>query len=286
VRWQDRADSDPISRYRQGLDVVLGEIRVENCQLAADISGQERRDAVPAKQPYIAAGHTPVGETTWRPWQPADPSSSGVGVATTVVTAEAGFQVAPRYQAHVVGERIVETEGAVAAFIVDGYAHVVEATALSFELRVSLPTGATAGTQKFSFDDYLGVARRALDMLLPWMPRSLAASEILGMNGPRLTIDQTLSYPVVMGFGTVDPLERSEFEAQLKYIADSNHTTIEKLIAANGFDLDSISLEIGQEIVLPAPAVSLNPPLVLQPDFMEVLEKDLAWHVVWTGVEG
>ena len=51
ICWQEPSDG-----YRFGLDIVLASIEVQNCQLAADVSAAERRDAIPEQQPYIATG--------------------------------------------------------------------------------------------------------------------------------------------------------------------------------------------------------------------------------------
>jgi hypothetical protein len=135
IRWQD-----PVDGYRFGLDVVLASIEVKGCQLASDASGAVRRDAVPAQQPYIAAGQTVVGQTKWRLWPNGNEPA---GVATTVSTTSAGFRAAPRYQAHVVGNRVT-TSGqgdGQRQVVIDGYAQVLHPTAFSFDLVVLLPRG-------------------------------------------------------------------------------------------------------------------------------------------------
>lgn len=139
LRWQEPGDAV------HGIDVVLASIEVQNCQLAADVSRAERRDAIPAAQPYVAAGQTKASETAWRLW-PND--ETPVGIATTVATTEAGFRVTPRYQAHVVGQRLFTPEGGDDVSVnaaVDGYAQVAAATAASFDLVVLLPQGLLAG---------------------------------------------------------------------------------------------------------------------------------------------
>jgi hypothetical protein len=144
VRWQDPNDAEPASRYRHGHDIVLGAIRVLNCQLAEDISGRERRNAALQQQPYVAAGRTEAGKTTWRLW-PDD--ANAIGVATTVATSSAGFQLVPRYQAHVIGDRLIKAP-ARRKFLVDGYSQIAQMTATSFELRVTLPAPASNGEEE------------------------------------------------------------------------------------------------------------------------------------------
>jgi hypothetical protein len=138
IRWRDPNDRSPDSGFRHGIDIVLGAIAVQNCMLAEDVSGAERRDALPEAQPYIAAGNTEAGETAWRLW-PND--EKPVGVATTVVTAAAGFRNAPRYHAHVVGKRVYAMASNEGRGVVDGYTQIAQATAASFDLRMILPAG-------------------------------------------------------------------------------------------------------------------------------------------------
>lgn len=138
IRWRDPNDRSPGSGFRHGLDIVLAAISVQNCSLAEDVSGAERRDALPAAQPYIVSGNTEAGATPWRLW-PTD--EKPVGVATTVVTATAGFRNPPRYQAHVVGKRLYAMATGDGSGVVDGYTHIAQGTASSFELRMILPVG-------------------------------------------------------------------------------------------------------------------------------------------------
>jgi len=129
IRWQE-----PNEGYRFGLDIVLASIEVKECQLAADASAAVRRDAVPEQQPYVAAGQTVEGGTRWQLWPNGN---QRMGVVTTVDTTSAGFRSTPRYQAHVIGQRLLPDS----EMVIDGYAQVVTAGAFSFELVVLLPQG-------------------------------------------------------------------------------------------------------------------------------------------------
>jgi hypothetical protein len=138
IRWRDPDDRTVGGGFRHGFDIVLGAIAVQNCVLAEDVSGAERRDALPATQPYVAAGNSEAGQTTWRLWPNDD---KPVGVATTVVTANAGFRNTPRYQANVVGKRLFAMPTGEGHVVVDGYTQIAQATAASFDLRMILPVG-------------------------------------------------------------------------------------------------------------------------------------------------
>lgn len=125
-----------------GEDIILATISVQNCKLAADVSGSSRRDAIPPQQPYVAAGQTTPAETVWQPW----PSTANpVGLATIVSTASAGFRTTPRYQARVGGTRYVTTFGPAgtnqSAFVIEGYVQIDAPTATNFQLRLVLPRG-------------------------------------------------------------------------------------------------------------------------------------------------
>lgn len=148
IRWQNPDDTSGDDRFTQGIDVVLASIKVQNCQLAADISGSERRDAVPATQPYVAAGQSKAGQTTWRLWPEEDDRERYLGIITTITTTDAGFRTTPRYQAHVIGSRLVTLvrDNEEFQFVIDGYTQVLNASAGSFDLVMTLPPGLIGDT--------------------------------------------------------------------------------------------------------------------------------------------
>ncbi len=279
VRWQDPNDANLESRYRQGFDVVLGAIRVLNCQLAEDVSGRERRDAVPPAQPYVASGQTELGNTPWQLW-PND--NAPLGVATTVATSSAGFQLAPKYQAHVIGERMFQAAPGSETILVDGYSEIALATASSFELRVILPTGSSVGnaqTDTFTRDDYKAVVSRIAQ------EKGISADVLLLFNPPSLRVGQNL-YTLIPFQQIAGQLVKNDFQSPLTKIATRNSVTRDALLDANGWTLNTVSVAIGQTIALPGPALHLNPKKVLKSSFMDVLKKNLLWYVVWMGVEG
>ena len=133
VRWQDPKATEANARFTAGQDVVLAEVKVSGCALAAT-PDTSRRDDAAVDRPYVGAGATVVGETPWRLW-PDD--SSPRGVATTVSTASAAFVTAPRYQASVIGERTFRARDGSAA-VADGPVSLAAPTASSVEVRVEL----------------------------------------------------------------------------------------------------------------------------------------------------
>lgn len=146
VRWLDATGKGEV-RVRLGYDVVLAKARIRACKLDDDVDLGARQQ-LPDEQPYVAAGQTSVGRTSWR-WWPSDADRSGV--VTTVSTAEAGFRTTPSYQARLAGDRQYGAD------VYDGIGHVVEPSATSFDFCVVLP----------KLDRVLGASSGALNPDLP-----------------------------------------------------------------------------------------------------------------------
>lgn len=169
LRFQNPRDpSDPATRYRPGLDVVLASVRIENCRLAAAASSAERRDARPATQPFIAAGGTPVGTT---PWQYFPAVGAPAGVQTRVDTSAAGFRRTPVYAAQVIGPRALPGGAA----LVDGFAAVAQAAPNGFTLQMTLPRDLSTGGQPlnpgflFATPTLLGTLQTTLRWSVSWL---------------------------------------------------------------------------------------------------------------------
>ncbi|MET0459881.1 MAG: hypothetical protein ABW195_11595 [Ilumatobacteraceae bacterium] len=133
LRWQDPDATEADARFTAGRDVVLAEVSVRGCTLtSAPDTG--RRDETMVDCPYVSAGATVAGDTSWRLW-PDDTTPRGV--STTVSTASAAFARAPCYQVSVIGERMFRAaDGSVA--VVDGPVSLDVPTASSVEVRVEL----------------------------------------------------------------------------------------------------------------------------------------------------
>lgn len=153
VRWLS-ADGKDGEQVLQGLDVVLAEASIANCKLDDDLDLDPRQQLAP-EQPYVAAGQTDADGTVWRPW-PAG-GAKQAGVATTVSTAEAGFRMAPSYQARLAGKR---NRG---NLVLDGPVHIEAASATSFDFVVNL---STVGNK---FKTLNSDAYRALGWQVVWM---------------------------------------------------------------------------------------------------------------------
>ncbi|ABA58328.1 hypothetical protein Noc_1862 [Nitrosococcus oceani ATCC 19707] len=91
---------------KNGLKIVLARIEVFNCQLKQDPSIAQRRNARPAKQPYIACGQV-LPE-----WEFPDSQNQQeqfpLKLKATIETTKAGFLIPPCYSARIEGSRTVE----------------------------------------------------------------------------------------------------------------------------------------------------------------------------------
>ena len=300
IRWQDPTNlDDPAARYRRGLDVVLAAARVRDCKLAARVSAAERRDALPATQPFLAAGRTRPGDTDWRYWSGA----GQFGVETTVVTAEAGFRGTPHYQAHVVGERLYESGAG--SLLIDGTTHVVAPASSSFVLRMLLPHGATVGSANVTTvleSDYRIVIAHILNAVAA-MPGNLIPAPsaaivdavtdfVKSRRGKRLAVGKKLTlsiaapitgYPL-FSLGYV--VTAADVGAGLEAVATRAGTTLAELQQLNFASPNESWLEIGGGLKVPGAPVPLNPAAALDDHLLDAMRGELGWHVVWLGVEG
>jgi len=130
-----------------GMEIVLAQAKVQNCQLAAPISVDQRRTARASQQPVIASGATPAGSTSWTAWTiVAGDSEVVLGVKTDVDTSEARFGTTPQYQARLRGERVLAGGGTIdGPFMIDGTVFVDAPTRNGFTLFVAMEWDGTAG---------------------------------------------------------------------------------------------------------------------------------------------
>ena len=127
LRWQEPASSS----YREGLDVILAAIQVQNCRLAKAVSLSSRRLITRVQPPSVAAGHTPIDSTEWKLYPD---ETNPIGVYVQVSTAAAAFQMTPRYQVQIIGDRMLNSGNGVV--VIDGYVHIGAVSATGFEVRM------------------------------------------------------------------------------------------------------------------------------------------------------
>jgi hypothetical protein len=302
IRWQNPTETDPSSKFRQGEDVILSAIKVQNCQLAEVASSKERRDAVPAQQPYVSAGQTDPKQTIWRLYPD---KANPLGVITTVITTSAGFRVPPRYQAHVMGKRLfdgdIQMDNLSAnqrrKFVVDGYVQITSITASKFDLIVFLPSGAYTGNVGSDFVreedistilDALAVRIKSNYPFLDSFPGSSIEDWRKSLSYLRTTrLSVGVNYKTEAGFHNIT-LQQDDFNTALTKIAERNkRIRVEDLLDANGFKRESFSLQLNQPLQIPDQALLLNPvDVVLKESFLPMLKDRLNWSVSWMGIEG
>jgi hypothetical protein len=132
---EPRIDWRRPEQLREGLELILVQAWIQNCQLSRPLSMAARRFARPSQQPYIAAGQTDREKTPWALW---DVNNQTIGVLTHVNTSAVRFRTTPHYMAHVVGERHFSGELGTILMVV-GFPAIVDATPAGFTLQVLLP---------------------------------------------------------------------------------------------------------------------------------------------------
>ncbi|MGI5400292.1 hypothetical protein ACQEVG_12710 [Streptomyces sp. CA-135486] len=139
VAWRDPA------AVRAGHDIVLAEILVFGCRLAAAPDPAARRMLSPPPTPYGASGRTRPGRTGWR--VRAGTGDEAWAVWTEVDTAEAGFGDVPVYLARVAGERLLPADASPTGLdtLVDGTPFVEAPETGRFHLVVPLVPGTAVG---------------------------------------------------------------------------------------------------------------------------------------------
>lgn len=95
IQWQELKD------ISAGMNVILAQASVLNCQLDSPLALDVRRSARPLEQPYISSGQVAPGDVVWAA------NSAGNGLTTRVDTSDAKFQATPAYFAHVMGPRLL-----------------------------------------------------------------------------------------------------------------------------------------------------------------------------------
>ena len=132
--------ADPVqaAQIQAGVLIVLARAEVLNCQLNADLSIVQRRQARPPQQPVIRCATVSV---PWEPW-PYN-AKIAIGLQTTVDTSAAGFRSTPCYSARISiisGARplTIELDGGVALRLLDGPAYIQDPTPGGFGCYVPL----------------------------------------------------------------------------------------------------------------------------------------------------
>ncbi len=119
------------SQLRNGIDLILAQIWVLNCQLSRDVSGAPRRYARACQLPYFRAGRV---SPKWSPWIAAGHT---VGFEAAIDTSAALFQSVPRYSVELIGPRTTIWSGQLV--LAYAMASVAGPTPHGFTVQVALP---------------------------------------------------------------------------------------------------------------------------------------------------
>jgi hypothetical protein len=146
VYWKAQGEQTLLT----GFELVLAQAQVQNCQLAAPLSIEQRRSARPSQQPFVAAGATDAGGTAWRTLTATSTTGPDVviGLQTTVDTTAARFSTPPVYQAMLAGNRYMRgpTIGNSPVYLIDGSTSVSASTRNSFVFDVLMPRDLVSAT--------------------------------------------------------------------------------------------------------------------------------------------
>lgn len=127
INWKTAAQLD------FGIDVVLGQVSIQNCALNAAVSTTGRRSAVPVSKPSLYAAAIDVQNLTWA-------SMNSAGFTTQIDTSAAKFQSTPSYMAQIIGPRAIpNSKVSIADFV-----SVANPSPTGFQLQLALPPIAEA----------------------------------------------------------------------------------------------------------------------------------------------
>lgn len=131
-------DAKVKAQIHNAMKVMLARVEILNCQLNQAVSTAQRRNAKPAKQPYISAGTTQKGKTEW---QLLLHTSALIGFYVDVNTSNSQFQSAPWYFAEIIGDNIIRKDPGDPLdwpneFIIDGFKHIAPQEKNSFRLYI------------------------------------------------------------------------------------------------------------------------------------------------------
>jgi hypothetical protein len=129
------------SQLQTGLDVVLGEISIKNCVLAAAVSTAPRRYARSRSALAIYAGELTATEAQWQSWLQG---AVNIGFTVAVDTSAARFNTTPLYTAEIIGARTLEQP----PLVVTEFVSITNAQRDGFTLQVALPNLSASVNQK------------------------------------------------------------------------------------------------------------------------------------------
>ncbi len=115
-----------------GIDVILGQVSIQNCVLSANVSAAGRRNAASASKFSIFAGDVFAQNLNWTAWTQG---GVNIGFTTPVNTSAAKFQSTPAYLAQIYGNRFASSP----AVVVADFVSIANPSPTGFTLQVALP---------------------------------------------------------------------------------------------------------------------------------------------------
>ena len=161
---EPRIDWKTADKLEEGIDIVLAQVQIMNCQLSRPLSLAPRRFARPADQPYIAAGQTTNDEEN--KWERLEEGDDRV-ITRLVDTSTARFRTTPYYQAHVVGDRHFISGDPGQIILINGISSVAAVSPTGFSIQVHTNIGLIAGPPPD--DDLLDIVNNQLKWHVVWM---------------------------------------------------------------------------------------------------------------------
>ena len=126
IIWKTQA------QLNSGVDVILGQVSIQNCVLGANVSTAGRRNAASTTKFSMEAGEIGAQNLIWTPWQQG---GVNIGFTARIDTSAAKFQTTPNYMTQIVGSR---SSSSPAVVVVD-FVTIANQSPTGFTLQLALP---------------------------------------------------------------------------------------------------------------------------------------------------
>jgi hypothetical protein len=138
-----RLSNDPailwktVAQLNTGIDVLLGQVSIQNCVLSASVSATVRRYATSASRFSLSAADIAAKDLQWTPWKHG---TVNLGFTAAIDTSAAKFQSKPQYMAQIIGSRSLDSpEIASPTIVVVDFVSTANESPTGFTLQVSFP---------------------------------------------------------------------------------------------------------------------------------------------------
>jgi len=135
-----------VAQLNYGVDVVLGQVSIQNCVLGSNVSAAVRRYAGATPKFSITAGQIDAGDVHWTA---LTVDGLNVGFTAPIDTSAAKFQSTPDYTAQIVGSRSSTSP----ALVIADFVSIKDESPTSFTLQVVLPQMGVSGLNTNAITD-------------------------------------------------------------------------------------------------------------------------------------